>query len=221
MQMQKYTILQKDMESLAIVPNTPTGLVTPDVLRKIADVAEKYKALVKLTNAQRFALVGFSQETLSEAVGELGIPLATAAGAFVRSVKACPGTATCRLGKQDSLSLAMELDKRYHGRALPSKFKIAVSGCPNSCAESAVVDLGIIGVKDGFRVLVGGSAGAKPRIADELAKVATQEEVLALAEKIINYYAVNAKRGERLARMIERIGLEKFRSEVLQNGHDG
>ncbi len=218
MQMQKYAIVQKDKESLAIVPNTPTGLVSPELLRRVADVAEKYKALVKLTNAQRFALVGFSQDTLSRAVGELGIPLATAAGSFVRSVKACPGTATCKLGRQDSLSLGMELDKRYHGRELPSKFKIAVSGCPNSCAESAVVDLGIIGVKDGFRVLVGGSAGARPRIADELAKVKTQEEVLELADRVIDFYARNAKRGERLARLIERLGIEEFRRQVLPNG---
>ena len=211
----KYTILQKDKESYAIVPSTPTGLVTPETLRKVADIAEKYQALVKLTNAQRIALVGFKEDNVNAAVEELEIPLATAAGSVVRSIKACPGTATCRLGMQDSLSLAMELDKRYLGKALPSKFKIAVSGCPNSCGESAVVDLGIIGVKKGFKVLVGGCAGARPRIGDVLATVETQEEVLALAEKIISYYASNAKQGERLARVIERLGIEEFKKGVM------
>jgi NAD(P)H-nitrite reductase large subunit len=211
----KDAILQRDNESYAIVPNTPTGLVSPETLRKVADVAEKYKALVKLTNAQRIAIVGFKRKDINEAVKELGMPLATAAGSVVRSVKACPGTATCKFGMQDSLSLALELDKRYQGMALPAKFKIAVSGCPNSCAEAAVVDLGVIGVKKGFKVLVGGTAGVKPRIGDVLALVETKEEVLELAERIINYYSVTAKPGERMGRLIERLGIEEFKREVM------
>ncbi len=214
--MDKYAIVQKDMESFAVVPSTPTGLVTPEVLHKIAEVAEKYQALVKLTNAQRFALVGFKQDTLPRLSSELGIPLATPAGSVVRSVKACPGSVTCRLGMQDSLTLGMELDKRYHGKPLPSKFKIAVSGCPNSCAESAVVDFGVIGTKSGFRIMVGGNAGARPRIADLLTTVETQEQVLEIADRVIECYEKNARKGERLGRMIERIGgIEKFREMVL------
>lgn len=211
----KDAILQKDKESYAIVPATPTGLVSPEVLRSVADVAEKYKALVKLTNAQRIAIVGFNRDNINTAVDELGIPLATAAGSVVRSVKACPGTATCTFGKQDALSLGLELDKRYQGLTLPAKFKIAVSGCPNSCAESAVVDLGVIGMKKGFKVLVGGTAGVKPRIGDVLTLVETKEEVLALAEKIINYYNITAKPGERIGRLIERLGIEEFKKEVM------
>jgi NAD(P)H-nitrite reductase large subunit len=208
-------IPQKDGESYAIVPSTPTGLVSPDTLRRVADVAEKYKTLIKLTNAQRIALVGFTRENINSAVEELGIPLATASGSVVRSIKACPGTAACKFGAQDSLSLALELDKRYQGMTLPAKFKIAVSGCPNSCAEAAVVDLGVIGVKKGFKVLVGGTAGMRPRIGDVLTSAETKEEVLDLAEKIINYYSIAAKPGERMGRLIERIGLDEFRREVL------
>lgn len=211
----KDAILQRDGETYAIVPNTPTGLVSPETLRRVADVAEKYKALVKLTNAQRIALVGFKRDNVNEAVEELGMPLATAAGSVVRSVKACPGTATCKFGMQDSLSLALELDKRYQGMTLPAKFKIAVSGCPNSCAEAAVVDLGVIGLRKGFKVLVGGTAGVKPRIGDVLALVETKEEVLELVERIINYYSVAAKPGERMGRLIERLGIEEFKREVM------
>jgi NAD(P)H-nitrite reductase large subunit len=211
----KDAILQKDNESYAIVPSTPTGLVSPETLRKVADVAETYKALVKLTNAQRIAIVGFKRDNINTAIEELGVPLATAAGSVVRSVKACPGTATCKFGMQDALSLGLEFDKHYQGMTLPAKFKIAVSGCPNSCAESAVVDLGVIGMKKGFKVLVGGTAGARPRIGDVLTLVETKEEVLALAEKIINYYNITAKPGERMGRLIERLGIEEFKKEVM------
>ena len=208
-------IPQKEGGGYAIVPSTPTGLVSPDTLRRVADVAEKYKTLIKLTNAQRIAIVGFTRDNINSAVEELGIPLATASGSVVRSIKACPGTAACKMGAQDSLSLALELDKRYQGMTLPAKFKIAVSGCPNSCAESAVVDFGVIGAKKGFKVLVGGTAGMRPRIGDVLTSVESKEEVLDLAEKIINFYSITAKPGERMGRLIERLGLEEFRKEVL------
>lgn len=212
----KDAILQRDNESYAIVPNTPTGLVSPETLRKVADVAERYKALVKLTNAQRIALVGFKRNNVRAAVEELGIPVATAAGSVVRSVKACPGTATCKFGLQDALSLALELDKRYQGMTLPGKLKIAVSGCQNSCAEPAVVDFGVIGIRKGFKVLVGGTAGARPRIGDFLTQVETREEVLGLAERIINYYNLTAKPGERMGKLIDRLGFEEFKKEVME-----
>lgn len=211
----KDAILQKDSQSYAIVPNTPAGLVSPETLRRVADMAEKYKALVKLTNAQRIAIVGFKRDNVQTAIEELGMPIATAAGSVVRSVKACPGTATCSFGMQDSLSLALELDRRYQGMPLPAKFKIAVSGCPNSCAEAAVVDLGIICVKKGYKILVGGTAGVKPRIGDVLTSATTQEEVLKISEKVISYFSLNGKPGERLGRLIERLSLEEFKKEVL------
>lgn len=209
-------ILQRDSQSYAVVASTPAGLVSPETLRRVAGVAEKYGVLVKLTNAQRIALVGFKRGEVAGIAAELGVPLAVASGAVVRSVKACPGTAACSFGMQDSLSLALELDKRYSGMPLPAKFKIAVSGCPNSCAEASVVDFGVICLKKGYKILVGGNAGALPRIGSVLATVAAQEEVLQIAERVIGYFSLNGKAGERLGRLIERIGLEEFRKEVLK-----
>jgi NAD(P)H-nitrite reductase large subunit len=60
----------------------------------------------------------------------------------------------------------MELDKRYHAKSLPGKFKMAVSGCHLSCAEFWVRD---IGLKEGWQVIIGGNVGAEPRIAQEVA----------------------------------------------------
>ncbi len=209
-------ILQRDKQSYAVVASTPTGLVSPDTLRRVADVAEKYKTLVKLTNAQRIALVGFKRGEVAGVAAELGVSFAAAAGSVVRSVKACPGTATCSFGMQDSLSLGLELDKRYQGMPLPAKFKIAVSGCPNSCAEAAVVDFGIICLKKGYKILVGGNAGIMPRVGDVLVTVATQEDVLKIADAVINYFSLNGKTGERLGRLIERVGLKEFKKEMLK-----
>lgn len=209
-------ILQRDTQSYAVVASTPTGLVSPETLRRVADVAEKYRVLVKLTNAQRIALVGFKRSEVTSIAAELGMPLAIAFGSVVRSVKACPGTATCSFGMQDSLSLALELDKRYSNMPLPAKFKIAVSGCPNSCAESAIVDFGVICLKKGYKILAGGNAGAAPRIGETLVTVPTQEEVLKIADSVISYFNLNGKTGERIGRLIEHVGLEEFKKEVLK-----
>jgi NAD(P)H-nitrite reductase large subunit len=215
LQVPQQAIPQKMEGVYAIVPNTPGGFIDAKTLRRVAEVAEKYRVTVKLTNAQRIALVGFDRITLGRASFELGVPLARASGPFVRSVKACPGSTACSKALQDTIHLAKELDRRFGGWELPSKFKMAVSGCPNSCAESAVVDFGVIGLRYGFRVLVGGTAGAKPRLADELARVRNSEEVLELAERVIATYRRLAKKGERLPRLIERLGIKAFKKEVV------
>lgn len=54
--------------------------------------------------------------------------------------------------------------KRFKGVETPDKMKIAISGCPNSCIEPALRDIGIIGTKRGFTIFVGGSAGRNLRI---------------------------------------------------------
>jgi NAD(P)H-nitrite reductase large subunit len=99
---------------------------------------------------------------------DLQLDKGAAVGLCVRSVRACPGTTYCRLGKQDALGVGMVLDDRYHSRELPGKVKMAISGCHLSCAESWVRDIGLIGQKEG-QLVIGGNVGAEPRIAQELA----------------------------------------------------
>ena len=58
----KGAIVQRDYETYAIAPHLPGGICTPQVLKKIAEVAEKYKAkALKLTSAQRIAIVGINE----------------------------------------------------------------------------------------------------------------------------------------------------------------
>ncbi|MBN1345561.1 MAG: NAD(P)/FAD-dependent oxidoreductase [Phycisphaerae bacterium] len=216
---EKGSISQRDKVTYAIAPHLPCGVVTPQTLRKLADVAEKYGcAAVKLTSAARFALVGLKEEDLDAAWQELGVPAGAAVGLCVRSVKACPGTTFCKLGQQDSLTLGMTLDEKYHGMELPSKFKIGVSGCMNQCAETCIKDLGLVGKKKGWTVLVGGSGGAKPHLAEELADELTTEQALDVIDKVIDFYRQNAPKRERLWKTIERVGLETLRQAVLPRG---
>lgn len=212
----KGAILQRDKETYAIAPHLPGGICSPDTLRKLADVAEKYHAAtLKVTGAQRIAIVGLREEDLDNAWIELGLSPGAAVGMCVRSIKVCPGTTFCKRGVQDSVGLGLALDKAYHGLTTPSKFKIGVSGCPNNCGEAWLKDLGFFGTVKGFTCVVGGEAGRTPRIGRELATGLNVDRSKDLADKVIQYYRQNAKPRERMGAFIERISFEKFAEDVL------
>lgn len=211
---EKAAILQRDGETYAIAPHIPGGIVYPETLRKIADIAEKYgAAALKLTSAQRIAIVGLKEEDLDAAWGELNLKPGAAIGLCVRSIKICPGTTFCKRGKQDAVGLGLKLDQKYHGMQLPSKFKMAVSGCANSCSEPAIKDIGLMGTAKGFNLSVGGSAGPRPRLGNVVAKDLTEEQALDLIERIINFYKGYPKQ-RRIGEVIDEMGLEKFKAEI-------
>jgi NAD(P)H-nitrite reductase large subunit len=212
---EKGAIVQRDKETYAIAPHIAGGIIDPASLRRIADVAEKYGAkTLKLTSAQRIAIVGIKPELIDDAWKELGMKPGAAIGLCVRSVKICPGTTFCKRGQQDSVGVGLKLDEKYHGMALPWKFKIGVSGCANSCAEPAVKDIGLIGTSKGWKLLVGGSSGVRPRLGQLLAENLSDDETQDLIEKIINYYKAHAKK-QRLGEFIEEIGFDRFKQEVM------
>ena len=211
----KGAIIQRDKETYAVAPHLACGVVTPAVLRKLADVAEKFQcAALKCTSAQRIAIVGIKEEDVDAVWEELGLSPGAAVGLCVRSVKACPGTTFCKRGQQDSLGMGLALDARYHGMGLPGKLKIGVSGCPNQCAETCIKDIGLVGKSKGWSVLVGGNGGGRPRLAQVLADGLDGDQALALVEKIIAFYRDHAGAKERLGRTIERLGMDALRNAV-------
>ncbi len=212
---EKGAILQRDNKTYAVAPHIPCGVVTPEMLRKIADVAEKYNAqAIKITGATRIAIVGLDEEHIDQVWDDLQLDKGAAVGLCVRSIRACPGTTFCKIGQQDALGVGMELDQRYHGKELPGKFKMAVSGCQLSCAESWVRDIGLIGKKDGWQVVIGGNVGAKPRIGEEIVSGLDDSLALEVVDKIVQYYKENAKKNERLGKMINRIGMTPFKDAI-------
>ncbi|HEY6872208.1 MAG TPA: NAD(P)/FAD-dependent oxidoreductase [Geobacteraceae bacterium] len=212
---EKGAILQRDRETYAIAPHIPGGVTDTATLRKLCDVADKYRLQMKITSAQRIALFGIKEEDLDTVWAELAQQPGAAIGLCVRSVKICPGTTWCKRGIQDSVSLGLKLDTLYHAMTLPNKMKMGVSGCMLSCAEVAVKDIGIMGTPKGWRILVGGNAGARPRLGDVLVETAADEgEVLAVVARVVDWYR-NSGREVRLGRLVEEVGIEKFREEVL------
>lgn len=209
--------VQRDKQTYAIVPRMPMGLVTPEVLETIATVARKHQIpIIKITSAQRMALVGIKPEFVEPIWQELGMGVGPAVEICVHYVQACPGTAVCKFGIQDSLGLGGKLEKLFVGMELPAKAKIGISGCPMNCGEGYLRDFGAFGKRSGWTVLFGGNSGGKPRIGDVIAQDLSTEEVIELAKKCFEYYGRNAKPKERTARFIERIGMEEFKKNILK-----
>jgi NAD(P)H-nitrite reductase large subunit len=209
-------ILQRDKETYAIVPRTPVGLVKPEQLENIVKVARKYEIpIIKITSGQRFALVGMKKEDVHDIWKDLGMDIGKATELCLHYVQACPGTAVCKYGVQDSLGLGMEIEEFFAGVDLPAKVKIGVSGCPFCCAESFVRDIGLLGKKNGWSFIVGGSSGGRPRIGDLIAENLSKEEVIGLTKRSLEYYEDRGKKRERMARFIDRIGIENVKKAIL------
>ena len=212
----KGAILQRDKTTYAIVPRTPVGLVRPEDLEVIAEVARKYNIpVIKITSGQRFALVGMQKEDVDSIWEDLNMDVGKATELCLHYVQACPGTTVCKYGVQDSLELGMEIEKFFTGMDLPAKVKIGVSGCPFCCGESFVRDIGIFGKKKGFTFIVGGSSARRPRIGDVLIESLSEEKVIDLTKKTLEYYRSKAKKRERMARFVDRIGIENMQEAIL------
>jgi NAD(P)H-nitrite reductase large subunit len=213
--LEKGAILQRDRETYAIAPHIPGGLTDSATLRKICDVADRYGLQLKLTSAQRIMLIGIREDDLDRVWSDLAEKPGAAIGLCVRSVKICPGTTYCKRGVQDSISLGLKVDAKYHAMVLPNKMKMGVSGCMVSCAESALKDIGIVATAKGWRILVGGNAGARPRLADHLTDVeADEERVLEIVDRVVSWYR-GCGREVRLGRLVEEMGIDAFRQQIL------
>lgn len=211
-------IIQKDRSSYAIVPNTPTGIITPEELDKISAVAKKFKIpAVKITSGQRIALVGVKEEDLLEIWHDLDMPQGHVQPGEknLHYVQACPGVAACKYGVQDAISMGQEIDKIFSELPLPAKVKVGISGCSFSCGESMVRDIGLLGKKSGWAFVVGGNAARRPRIGDIIAERLSKSEVLDLTKRFLEFYCQFGKDRERTARFCERLGIDFIQKSIL------
>lgn len=211
-------IIQRDKKTYAIVPKTTTGLVTADNLESIAKVVKKYDIpIIKITSGQRFALVGIEKENLDNVWKDLEMEMGAAKSTelCLHYVQSCPGTSVCKYGMLDSLGLGAEIEKSFTKMDLPAKMKIGVSGCPFCCGESFVRDIGVFAKKTGWTLVIGGNSARRPRIGDIIANELSDDEVTKLIEKFLSYYVENAKKKERTARFVERLGIETIKEAIL------
>ncbi|MEQ6203961.1 nitrite reductase large subunit NirB [Sulfitobacter sp. HNIBRBA2951] len=212
--------IQKD-GTYSVVPRMWGGITTPDELRAIADAADKYNVpTVKVTGGQRIDLLGVRKEDLPSMwydLNQAGMVSGHAYSKGLRTVKTCVGTDHCRFGTQDSTGLGIKLEKLLWGSWTPHKVKLGVSGCPRNCAEATCKDVGIICVDSGYEVSVAGAAGMDVRETELLAKVATEEEAIAVTTAYIQIYRENAKYLDRGYKWVAKVGLDWVKEQVVDD----
>ncbi|WP_315837796.1 nitrite reductase large subunit NirB [Bradyrhizobium prioriisuperbiae] len=215
--------IQKD-GTFSVVPRMWGGLTTPNELRAIADVADRFKIpTVKVTGGQRIDLLGVRKEDLPAVWAQLnaaGLVSGQAYAKSLRTVKTCVGTDWCRFGTQDSTGLGVKLERLLCGSWTPAKVKLAVSGCPRNCAEATVKDIGIICVESGYDIHIAGAAGLHVRATDLLGHVDTEEEALEYVAATMQLYREQAGYLERVWKWVEKVGLDKVRAAIMDD-HEG
>ncbi|MCV6823552.1 MULTISPECIES: nitrite reductase large subunit NirB [Halocynthiibacter] len=212
--------IQKD-GTYSVVPRMWGGITTPDELRAIADAADKYNVpTVKVTGGQRIDLLGVKKEDLPAMwydLNQAGMVSGHAYSKGLRTVKTCVGKDHCRFGTQDSTGLGIKLEKLLWGSWTPHKVKLGVSGCPRNCAEATCKDIGIVCVDSGYEVSVGGAAGMDVRETELLAKVATEEEAIALTTAFMQIYRENAKYLDRAYKWVAKVGLDWVKEQIVDD----
>lgn len=187
------------------------GKLSAEQLIAIANVVEEYGLQgIRLSAGQRVQIDGVPADVLREVIQKIG-PV----GDIHRyKVGACLGTTGCKLGMQDAMAVAAELEDFLDDYTMPTKLKSSASGCSMCCAESMIRDVGLIGRKAGWTVVFGGNGGKRARRADLLAEDVSKEKAFEIVGKALAFYVENAKTKERTARFVERVGIEAVKSII-------
>lgn len=138
---------QRQKDYFILRTRIPGGYLKAEMLPKFMQIAKKYgKGYVHLSTRQAIEIAWIHLKDLDNLIKDLkkmGI-LKGACGPRSRNIVACPGASVCRFGFTDTEKLATEFDKKFFGKDVPKKFKIGLTGCPNSCAKPQENDIGFM-----------------------------------------------------------------------------
>ena len=171
--------------------SVPVGKLPASQMRALADIAEEFgNGEMRLTVWQNLIIPNVSSERVELAIDCLrAAGLECTAGAFLRGTVACTGNRGCRYSATDTKAHAVEL-----ANLLDARFKIDrpvnlhVTGCPHSCAQHYVGDIGLLGTKvngeEGYQVVIGGGCDRDQGLARELIPSVAYSELPPLLESL-------------------------------------
>jgi len=181
----------------------PLGQINSEKLNCLADFGDKYaNGILHITTRQdvQFHFVGLDKVPDGlELLAEGGITTREACGNTVRNVTACHKSGTCANEAFDvspyARAVSSYLLRHSSTQSLPRKFKISFGGC-NGCGVAAIHDIGLSGVireengkqVKGFKILIGGGLGSSPHAAVPLTDFIPTNQVLRLAEALVNVF---------------------------------
>jgi ferredoxin-nitrite reductase len=193
---------QPGLSYIGVVP--PIGRLTAAQLRGLAGIAERHgSGVLRLTVWQNLLVSDIPDAAVGVAAAEIeALGLRTAAGAVRAGLVACTGNAGCRFAladtKRHGLALAEYLDARL---PLDAPLNIYLAGCPNSCAQHDIGDIGLLATKvddevEGYHVHVGGGSGAEQRLGRRIVPSVPAAALPARIERMLWTYLTHRRDGE-------------------------
>jgi len=200
------------------------GRITSAQLQVAADLAERYAGgEVRTTNMQNLLIVNVPQlhaATVADGLTQAGLPVE--GSPFRRGIIACTGTEFCKIAITETKSFARwlveELDDRLPG--FEQHLKLHVTGCPNSCGQHWIADLGLEGKKikqdgklvDAYYFCVGGAVGKHQAIGRPVGYRCPAAEVPDAIERLLGHFQLMREPGENLRRFFARHSTEEIRT---------
>jgi len=204
--------------------NVLRGRITPEQLRTAANLSDRYAdGHLRNTVMQNLLIVNVPSEHSGRVASELtaaGLPVR--ASAFARGTVACTGSEFCKLALTETKGFARwlteELDERLPG--FQEQLKLHITGCPNSCGQHWIADIGMEGKKlkvdgrmvDAYYFCVGGSVGEFASIARPVGYRCAASEVPDAIERLLREFNEQRAPGENLRRFFARHSNEQIRA---------
>ncbi|HKT17880.1 MAG TPA: NirA family protein [Stellaceae bacterium] len=199
----------------------PVGRLTDAQLRGIGAIAAAFgSGTVRLTVWQNLIISDVPTGKLGPAQDALGaLGLGVTASALRGALVACTGNTGCKFAATDTKWHAMRLVEYLENRvSLDQPINIHLTGCPNSCAQHAIGDIGLLGVKvgkemsEGYTIFVGGGAGEGRRLGREIFAQVPMEKLPRQLEAMLKTYLARRRDGESFKDFAARHSIEALRS---------
>jgi sulfite reductase (ferredoxin) len=192
------------------------GRITPEQMRAAAGLADRYgTGDLRTTVMQNLVIVNVPEEHAPALARELtaaGLPVD--GSPFWRGAIACTGTEFCKLAISETKGftrwLVSQLDERLPG--FDQHLKLHVTGCPNSCGQHWIADIGIEGKKlkvdgrmvDAYYFFLGGAVGEHQAIARKVGYRCAATEVPDAIERLLRTYQASRQPEENLRQFFAR-----------------
>ena len=200
------------------------GRITPQQLRVVADLADGYAdGHVRTTTMQNLLIVNVPQRDAAGVAHELEVAaLPVQASVFSRGTVACTGSEFCKLALTETKGFARWVARELEERRpdFQEHIRLNITGCPNSCGQHWIADIGIEGKKtkvdgrmvDAYYFCVGGSVGQFASIARPVGYRCAAMDVPDAIERLLNAFTERREAQENLRRFLARHSNEEIRS---------
>ena len=208
------------------------GRLSGDQLAAAAELAERYgDGKLRTTIMQNLLFINIPRQKTAELARELEqIGLHVDGSPFWRGAIACTGTEFCKLAISETKSFTRWLVEELEGRlpGFDQQLKLHVTGCPNSCGQHWIADIGLEGKKikhhgemvDAFYFCVGGAVGRHAAIARPVGYRIPASEVPAALERLLSSYLRERLPGENLRSYFSRHETEEIRARLAGESLD-